>query len=65
MIPTDINASGQDIEKIYLDIVESVRKTVRIPLAVKLGPYFSNMGNMAKRLDEAGVQKLLLAANSR
>jgi len=60
MIPTDLNQRGEEIEKIYLDIVESVKKTVSIPVAVKLGPYFSNMANMAKRLDTAGVNGLVL-----
>ena len=58
MIPTNFNQDGDDIEKIYLDIVQSVKGAVRIPVAVKLGPYFSNMANMAKRLDEAWAKKL-------
>ena len=40
--------------------MQSVKKTVRIPVAVKLGPYFSNMANMAKRLDKAGADALVL-----
>ena len=60
MIPTDLNQGSEEIEKIYLDIIQSVKKTVSIPVAVKLGPYFSNMANMAKRLDKAGVNALVL-----
>ncbi len=60
MIPTDLNVQGQDVEKTYLDIIASVKGSVRIPIAVKLGPYFSNMANMAKRIDEAGVDGLVL-----
>ena len=60
MIPTDFNQGGEVIEKIYLDIIQSVKETVRIPVAVKLGPYFSNMANMAKRLDAAGADGLVL-----
>lgn len=60
MIPTDLNLGGEQVEKIYLDIIQSVKKTVHIPIAVKLGPYFSNMANMAKRLDTAGVDALVL-----
>ncbi len=60
MIPIDYNQGSAAIEKIYLDIVQSVKKTVRIPVAVKLGPYFSNMANMAKRLDKVGADALVL-----
>jgi len=60
MIPTDHNQGSAVTEKIYLDIIQSVKKTVRIPVAVKLGPYFSNMANMAKRLDKAGADALVL-----
>lgn len=60
MIPTDPNVQGQDVEKTYLDIITTVKKSVRIPIAVKLGPYFSNMANMAKRIDETGVDGLVL-----
>ncbi len=60
MIPTDLNISGQDVENTYLDIVQAVKESVTIPVAVKLGPYFSNMANMAKRLDDAGVDGIVL-----
>lgn len=60
MIPTDPELGSQEIEKIYLDIIQAVKKTVTIPVAVKLGPYFSSMANMAKRLDETGVDGLVL-----
>jgi len=59
-IPTDMNASGADIERTYLEIVKSVKSTVRIPVAVKLSPFFSNMANMAKCLDETGVNGMVL-----
>jgi dihydroorotate dehydrogenase (fumarate) len=59
-IPTDPNLSGDDVEKMYLDIVRSVKATVTIPVAVKLSPYFSNLSNMARRLDEAGADALVL-----
>ncbi|MBF0489345.1 MAG: dihydroorotate dehydrogenase-like protein [Candidatus Omnitrophica bacterium] len=60
MIPTDLHLKGEDVEKIYLDIIGSVKQTVKIPVAVKLGPYFSNMSNMAKKLDDAKVDALVL-----
>jgi dihydroorotate dehydrogenase (fumarate) len=59
-IPTDASLTAADIEKNYLEIVEAVRETVRIPVAVKLSPFFSNLANMAQRLDRAGADALVL-----
>ena len=59
-LATDPEVSSHDIEQRYLDIVEAVKSAVSIPVAVKVSPYFSNMANMAKRLDEAGANALVL-----
>jgi dihydroorotate dehydrogenase (fumarate) len=59
-IPTDVNLSGQAVEQNYLDILTAVRAAVTIPVAVKLSPYFSNMAHMAKQLDDAGANALVL-----
>lgn len=59
-IPTDPNLSSADVEKTYLDIVSAVKSTVRIPVAVKLSPFFSNFANMAHRLDDVGADGLVL-----
>src|SRR5215470_8441294 len=47
-IPCDIDVTGMEVEQRYIDIVRAVRSSVRIPVAVKLSPFFSNMANMAK-----------------
>jgi dihydroorotate dehydrogenase (fumarate) len=59
-IPTDPNLTATDIEDDYLSIVRAVRSAVRIPVAVKLSPYFTNVANMAKRLVETGADGLVL-----
>jgi dihydroorotate dehydrogenase (fumarate) len=59
-IPTDPKLSAADIEKTYFDILRAVKTTVTIPVAVKLSPFFSNMANMAHRLDAAGADALVL-----
>ena len=59
-IPVDPDATGDQVEQKYVDLVQSVRKEVTIPVAVKLGPYFSSMANMAKKLDAAGANGLVL-----
>ncbi|HTS37025.1 MAG TPA: dihydroorotate dehydrogenase-like protein [Candidatus Solibacter sp.] len=59
-IPTDPKLSAEEVETTYLEIVKAVKKTVRIPVAVKLSPFFSNMANMAQRLDTVGADALVL-----
>lgn len=59
-IPTDTELTGAEVERMYVDLVKEVRSTIKIPLAVKLGPYFSALANMAWKLDEAGADALVL-----
>jgi dihydroorotate dehydrogenase (fumarate) len=59
-IPTDMNLTGTEVEMTYLDILKAVRAIVKIPVAVKLSPFFSNFANMARRLDQAGADGLVL-----
>ena len=51
-IPTDMELSGAEVEQRYLEIVRQVKATISIPVAVKVSPFFSNFGNMAKQLAE-------------
>ena len=55
-----MNLSGAAVEQTYLDVVKAVKGSVKIPVAVKLSPFFSNMANMAKKLDDTGVNGLVL-----
>jgi dihydroorotate dehydrogenase (fumarate) len=59
-IPTDMNLSGEVVEETYINILKAVKANVSIPVAVKLSPFFSNFANMAKRLDQAGANGLVL-----
>lgn len=59
-IPTDPSVNGEEIEKTHLDILRAVRSATKLPVAVKLSPFFSSIANMAKRLDEAGADGLVL-----
>jgi len=59
-LPTDPDITGEQVEQRYINLVRSVKAEVRIPVAVKLGPYFSSMANMAKKLDAAGADGLVL-----
>ena len=59
-IPTDPGITGESVEQEYLEIVKAVKAQVKIPIAVKLSPFFSNMANMASKLDAAGADALVL-----
>ncbi|MEJ2367068.1 MAG: dihydroorotate dehydrogenase-like protein [Acidobacteriota bacterium] len=59
-IPTDPNLMGSEVENMYVDALKAVKEAAGIPVAIKLAPYFSNMSNMARRLDQAGADGLVL-----
>jgi len=59
-IPTQPNVTGSTIEETYIDTVRTVRAATKIPLAVKLSPYFSNFANVAQRFDALGADGLVL-----
>jgi dihydroorotate dehydrogenase (fumarate) len=59
-LPGDPQLPGRDVEQRYIDVLQRVKTAVTVPVAVKLGPYFSSTGEMALRLDEAGADGLVL-----
>lgn len=60
LIPTDIDTTGAEIEQQYVDLVVALKQSISIPLAVKVGPFFSSIPNMATRLIDAGADGLVL-----
>jgi len=59
-IPTDPALTSQEVEDRYVDVLKLVRAAVRVPVAVKLSPFFSSLANVAVRLDRAGANGLVL-----
>lgn len=59
-VATDPDRSGAEVEQRYLDVLKRVKERLRIPVAVKTGPYFSSMAHMAKRFCDAGAAGLVL-----
>ena len=59
-IPTNLDQSGAEIERQYVDVLAAVKAAVTIPVAVKVSPFFTNFANMAKQFDEAGAAGLVL-----
>ena len=59
-VATDATASAAAVERRYLEILEAVKKAVRIPVAVKLGSQFTSVPHFAKQLEGAGADGLVL-----
>jgi dihydroorotate dehydrogenase (fumarate) len=60
LVAANPDLGAEEVERRYLDLVAAVREQVRIPIAVKVGPFFSSFANMARRLVEAGADGLVL-----
>jgi len=59
-IPTEIDLTSAKLEDSYVELLQAVRSTVQIPVAVKLSPFFTALPNLAKRLAAAGADGLVL-----
>jgi dihydroorotate dehydrogenase (fumarate) len=59
-LPADIRQTSDQVERSYVDLVEKVKTSVELPLAVKVGPYFSSIPDMARRLSDAGADALVM-----
>ncbi len=59
-LPTDPNLSGAELEEEYVRLVGDVRATVKIPIALKLSPFFTSLPHIARRFVEAGANGLVL-----
>ena len=59
-VPTDMNLASVDLEQQFIEVLKAVRNGLRIPVAVKLSPFFTNLAFMARRFDEHGAGALVL-----
>jgi dihydroorotate dehydrogenase (fumarate) len=59
-LPSDVTRTSEEREKEYFLIVERVLKQVRIPVALKISPYFSTLAQIIDRLSRTGVAALVL-----
>jgi dihydroorotate dehydrogenase (fumarate) len=60
LLVTDFSTTSREVEAKYVELVAAVRDVISIPLAVKIGPYFTALPNMARRLVEVGADGLVL-----
>jgi len=59
-VPTSLEITGREVEDIYIDMLRQVKRSVSIPVAVKLSPFFSSVAHMSKRLVDHGASALVL-----
>ncbi len=59
-VPTDPKLSAAEVESNYIELVQAVKSSVKLPVSVKIGPYFSSMANFGVQLDKAGADGLVL-----
>ncbi|HQH41105.1 MAG TPA: dihydroorotate dehydrogenase-like protein [Bacteroidales bacterium] len=60
ILPTDTRRTAQESESVYFDIVQQVCKLVKIPLALKISPYFTNLISFADQISGMGIQGMVL-----
>ena len=58
--PPSLDITGRQVEQLYLDVVQQVKRSVAIPVALKIDPYFSAFGHMARQFDEIGIDALVM-----
>lgn len=59
-IPRDFNVEAGEIEQYQIEVMKEIIGAVKIPVTVKLSPFYSNPLNLIKRMDEAGAKGFVL-----
>lgn len=60
VMPSDINHTSEQNEKVYFDVVEKIKASTKLPISLKISYYFSNVALMIKRLSETGIAGITL-----
>jgi dihydroorotate dehydrogenase (fumarate) len=60
IMPASVKREGHDIEAVYLDIARKIRRRLSIPIAMKLGPHFSGLASMIRKLANEGINGFVL-----
>ncbi len=58
--PSDSTQKAEEVERVYLEILDKVKQSVKLPIAMKIGPYFSSLAHLVHRIDQQGVNALVL-----
>ena len=60
ILPSDMNRTGEENERLYFEIIEEVQKHTTLPISLKISYYFSNLAQMIQNLADTGIQGLTL-----
>ncbi len=60
VLPSNLNSSVEENEKLYFDIVDEVKKQVSLPMALKISYYSSNLASLIQRLSATGIAGIVL-----
>ncbi|MBI2757055.1 MAG: dihydroorotate dehydrogenase-like protein [Chloroflexi bacterium] len=59
-LPTDPAITAQELEDTQVDLVADIKSSIKIPLAVKLSPFYTSLPHFAQRITAAGADGLVL-----
>ncbi len=60
IMPSDLKRSREETDRVYMDIINAVKKQVKIPIALKVSFYFSDLAQMLMKFSESGIKGLVL-----
>jgi dihydroorotate dehydrogenase (fumarate) len=60
VLPSNFSLSSEENEKIYFDIIQEVKKYIKIPIALKVGYYFSSLASTIQKLSQTGISAMVL-----
>ncbi|MBR1851171.1 MAG: dihydroorotate dehydrogenase-like protein [Bacteroidales bacterium] len=60
IMATETSTSADDVERTYTNIINTLRKSVSIPISIKVGPYFTDMAKSMQQLSWMGIQGLTI-----
>jgi len=60
VLPSDVSKDASDYQKLYFDLLSKVKKEIKIPVAMKISSYFTDLGNMVKKLGWSGANGVVL-----
>lgn len=59
-LPSDLDRSAEEIEKVYFNIIRQVQQQINLPLFIKLSFYSSRLGSFLQELSKTGIDGLVL-----
>ncbi len=58
VLPSDVNLTTDDVERFYEDVIQSIKRTLSIPISIKISSYFSSFARFAQKLSWMGIANM-------